>query len=306
MTARIAIQLKLFANLRDRLPPGTERGQARIDVAAGTTLQALIESLGIPPDQAAIVVVNGRTTVALSTPLSDDDTVSIFPPVAGGAAFRAELVQTGPQPGCLSLDPGTRVKTHLIRCYDAAGNLAWERSLYSQHDTRELLATDRAVIVGYDDRVVALDPATADERASYRIFLFDSFERIEGDRVLVKERGSCLLLDAAGQLIWERGGQEILGGALVHEGFVFLHWWGGSDVAGVRVPFLCLALDSGRVDLAGPPTPPEFDALASPEDIVGPRRKEGRAQLAQGARKLMETSPSPWVMAMWEHVKRVA
>lgn len=306
MTARIAIQLKLFANLRDRLPPGAERGQARIDVEAGTTLGALIESLGIPLDQAAIVVVNGRSTVAMSATLSDGDTVSIFPPVAGGAAFRAELIETGPQPACLSLDPGTRVKTHVIRCYDAAGALAWERSLYSQYDTRELLATDRALIVGYDDRVVALDPATADERASYRIFLFDSFERIEGERVLVKERGSCLLLDAAGQLIWEHGGQEILGGVLVHAGFVFLHWWGGSEVGGVKVPFTCLALETGRVDLAGPPTPPEFEELARPEDIVGPRKKEGRAELALGARRLLESNPSPWVQAMWEHVKRVA
>jgi molybdopterin synthase sulfur carrier subunit len=306
VTARIAIQLKLFANLRDKLPPGAERGQARIEIEAGTTLKALIESLGVPLEEAAIVVVNGRTTVSLDALVNEGDVVSIFPPVAGGSGFRAELIETGPQPDCLSLDPGTRVKTHVIRCYDAAGALAWERSLYSQYDTRELLTTDRAVIIGYDDRLVALDPENAAERHSYRLFLFDYFERVSGDRILAKERGSVLLLDASGAQLWEHGAQEILGGMLVHEGFVFLHFWGGSEVDGVRVPFLCLALDTGKPDLKGPPTAPDFEQLVSPADIVGPRQKEGRAELASGAKLLLETNPSPWVKAMWEHVQSVA
>lgn len=301
----IRVTVKLFANLRDRLPPGTERSGQMFELSDGSTLLALLEKLAIPADQAAIVVINGRTTLKLATALAEGDQVSIFPPVAGGSGWHAELAECDPQPQCPSLDPGTRVKTHIVRCHQD-GAVLWERSIYSQYDTRELKNAPQAVLLGYDDRVVSLDPATGAERTSYRLYLFDYFENVAPDRTLVKEKGSCLLLDRAGQLIWEHGRQEILSGVLVHAGHVFLHFWGGSEVAGLRVPFTCLALDTGAEDLAGPATAPDFEELSRPDDIVGPRQKEGRAALAAGARALAEQRPAPWTLAMWDHVKSVA
>ncbi len=69
------------------LPPGKERFRREIKVDDNTTVQQLIESFNITAEQAHIVLVNGffvcgddRTSKILVT----DDTVSIWPPVAGG------------------------------------------------------------------------------------------------------------------------------------------------------------------------------------------------------------------------------
>ena len=297
----ITVQVKLFAHLRDRSPTGAAAHSR--ELPDGATLSTLLEDLHITQAEAAIVVLNGRNTLQLATPLSPGDAVSIFPPVAGGSGWSAELVECAPQPDCLSLDPGTRIKTHLVRCRDASGALLWERSIYSQYDTRELKSVPEAILLGYDDRIVTLDPASGAERESFRIFLFDYFQDVGGERTLAKEKGSVLLLDRAGKLLWEHGSQEILAGMHLHERHVFLHFWNGSEVAGLRVPFLCLAVDTGQPDLQGPSTPPDFSELSRPEDIVGPRQKEGRAALAAGAKRLAEEHPSPWTRAMWDHVR---
>lgn len=302
----IHVTVKLFAKLRDRLPPGAERGGQRLELPDGATLGGLLDFLKIPADQAAMMVVNGKNTLQLTQGLAENDQVSIFPPIAGGAGFTAELVECEPQPDCASLDPGTRVKTHLVQGKDAAGAVAWRLSLYSQYDTRDLKNAPGAVILAYDDRIVVLDPATGHERASHRIYLFDYFESVSGDRTLVKEKGSALMFDANGALLWEHSRQEILAGLLVQGDHVFLHFWGGSEVAGVRVPYTCLNLATGAEDLAGPPTAPDFAELSRPDDIVGPRQKEGRPELAQGARLLAEKAPSPWTRAMWDHVRHLA
>lgn len=301
----IHVTVKLFAQLRDRLPAGAE-GNQRLELPEGSTLEGLLAHLAIPAAQAAILTVNGRNTLKLATPLTEGDNVSIFPPIAGGSGEVAELVECEPQPECLSLDPSTRVKTHIVRAHGSDGSVLWERSLYSQYDSRDLRNVAGAVILAYDDRVLILDPATGAERQAYRIYLFDYFEDIAGSRTLVKEKGSALLFGPSGELLWEHSRQEILSGLLVHGEHIFLHFWGGSEVAGIRVPFTCLRLDTGAEDLAGPATAPDFAELSRPDDIVGPRQKDGRPELAQGAERLAQAHPSAWTTAMWEHVRGVA
>ncbi|MBI3801968.1 MAG: MoaD/ThiS family protein [Deltaproteobacteria bacterium] len=47
-------------------------------------MEALIQQLKIPLAMAQLVLVNGEQTREFDRPLAEGDTVSIFPPVAGG------------------------------------------------------------------------------------------------------------------------------------------------------------------------------------------------------------------------------
>jgi len=79
------IEVKLFANLRKNLPPGSTGGKAQLTLEDGTTIQMLIDQLKIPVELAQMVLVNGEQTREFNRQLNEGDTVSIFPPVAGGA-----------------------------------------------------------------------------------------------------------------------------------------------------------------------------------------------------------------------------
>lgn len=78
------IEVKLFANLRKNLPPGSSGGKVQLTLEGGATIQTLIDQLKIPIELAQMVLVNGEQTREFDRPLADGDTVSIFPPVAGG------------------------------------------------------------------------------------------------------------------------------------------------------------------------------------------------------------------------------
>lgn len=82
------VRVRLFAGLRERLP-GARRGRGCVELAEGASLLDLIRQLGIPDRQAQMVLVNGeqaprREQDRAAYALSPDDTVSIFPPLAGG------------------------------------------------------------------------------------------------------------------------------------------------------------------------------------------------------------------------------
>ena len=82
------IQVRLFASLRDRFP-SDDHGRGEVELNEGATLADLIERLEIPDPLAQMVLINGlqeprnREERARRT-LEDGQTVSIFPPVAGG------------------------------------------------------------------------------------------------------------------------------------------------------------------------------------------------------------------------------
>lgn len=72
------IIVKLFATLRENREKIFE-----MEIHEGDTPYDVINSVGIPINDVAILMVNGRG-VELNTPLSDQDVLALFPPVGGG------------------------------------------------------------------------------------------------------------------------------------------------------------------------------------------------------------------------------
>ena len=82
------IHVRLFANLRDRFP-SIDRGRGEVELGEGSTLADLIERLEIPDPLAQMVLIDGlqeprSREERAKRVLEDGQTVSIFPPVAGG------------------------------------------------------------------------------------------------------------------------------------------------------------------------------------------------------------------------------
>lgn len=81
------IYIELYASLMSLLPPGKERFRREISVNEDITVQQLIEQFNIPEEQAHIVLINGHFVCGddrKTRKLVDNDTVAIWPPVAGG------------------------------------------------------------------------------------------------------------------------------------------------------------------------------------------------------------------------------
>ncbi len=75
---KMTIKVRLFATLR------TDRGkEVMVDGPEAMTCRHIINTLEIPEEEVAILLINGRDG-QLDTPLSPEDIVSIFPPVGGG------------------------------------------------------------------------------------------------------------------------------------------------------------------------------------------------------------------------------
>ena len=72
------VLVKLFANLRDN-----REKESFMDLSDGSTPRDVIESLGIPFEDVAIIMINGRRKEADEV-LLEDDVLAIFPPVGGG------------------------------------------------------------------------------------------------------------------------------------------------------------------------------------------------------------------------------
>jgi len=77
------IETKLFFDFAEYLPPGSKNRTAYIPLEEGTTVQGLLESLGLPPQMPKSILVNGVRADS-ETELQENDSVAIFPPMAGG------------------------------------------------------------------------------------------------------------------------------------------------------------------------------------------------------------------------------
>ncbi len=79
------IEIKLFATLKKLLPPDADGSTATLEVAEGLTVAGLIAQLQVPKELAHLVLVNGVNIEGdQSRILQEGDSVSVFPPVAGG------------------------------------------------------------------------------------------------------------------------------------------------------------------------------------------------------------------------------
>jgi molybdopterin converting factor small subunit len=77
------ITVKLFATFREYLPSDSVNAAFGVVVEEQRTVQELIKSLNLPGDIPKIVLINGRQT-EVDLQLHEGDTISIFPPLAGG------------------------------------------------------------------------------------------------------------------------------------------------------------------------------------------------------------------------------
>jgi sulfur-carrier protein len=87
------IEVALYATLAKYLPPDAQNRKASIEVRDGATVREVMNQLGIPQDFPNILLVNGRQAPEDAI-LKDGETLSIFPPLAGGSAA-ARPVLTG-------------------------------------------------------------------------------------------------------------------------------------------------------------------------------------------------------------------
>ena len=84
------IEVRLFANLAAFLPPHGRDGVAELEIPDGSTISDVTRRLGIPPDLARVVLVNGRDADN-DARLTPEDVVTIFPPLAGGSVRRGAV-----------------------------------------------------------------------------------------------------------------------------------------------------------------------------------------------------------------------
>lgn len=81
------MNIELYASLMSLLPPGKERFRREITVDDSSSVQQVIDRFNISAEQAHLVLLNGQFVnpdVRASTQISAGDTLSIWPPVAGG------------------------------------------------------------------------------------------------------------------------------------------------------------------------------------------------------------------------------
>ena len=82
------INIEFYASLMKYLPPGKHRFRREVRVEDGITLSKLIRQYHISDQEAHLVLVNGQFVNCGEDrdrrELVEGDTISIWPPVAGG------------------------------------------------------------------------------------------------------------------------------------------------------------------------------------------------------------------------------
>jgi sulfur-carrier protein len=81
--AKMQIEVRLFATLRRYMPEIKETGWIMTEMADGTTIADLMDTLKIPADEIKVVMRNFRQA-DLADHLSDGDRVAFIPAVGGG------------------------------------------------------------------------------------------------------------------------------------------------------------------------------------------------------------------------------
>ncbi|HSR09883.1 MAG TPA: MoaD/ThiS family protein [Thermodesulfobacteriota bacterium] len=77
------VEVKLFANFREFLPPESRNYTCALDLEEGATVARALAQLKIPESIPMITLVNGIHKT-FEDALSPNDILSVFPPVAGG------------------------------------------------------------------------------------------------------------------------------------------------------------------------------------------------------------------------------
>ena len=81
------INLKLFASLKRFMPQGHLNGEVAMEIPDGKPIEHILSDLNVPLEQCHLVIVNGvfiPREKRASTPMTEGDTLAVWPPVAGG------------------------------------------------------------------------------------------------------------------------------------------------------------------------------------------------------------------------------
>ena len=82
-TINMNLEVELFYDLVKYLPPGSKNRKCSISMEDGSTIQELVNKLGLPSEMPKIILVNGiRPQNGIK--LHEGDVIAIFPPIAGG------------------------------------------------------------------------------------------------------------------------------------------------------------------------------------------------------------------------------
>jgi len=79
----VTVTVKLFASLQQFLPAGSTSRQVKLDVTEGSNVGHVLTGLGVPKQNAHLIMINGQQA-GWDDVLNEGDTLSVFPPVAGG------------------------------------------------------------------------------------------------------------------------------------------------------------------------------------------------------------------------------
>jgi|WetSurMetagenome_2_1015567.scaffolds.fasta_scaffold826336_1 molybdopterin converting factor small subunit len=80
---KIRVKVKLFGTLRKYAPGYDQEKGLDVTLAEGETVQNLLDTLGIPEDEARLFFIGGAIK-KLTDRLHDGDEISLFLPMAGG------------------------------------------------------------------------------------------------------------------------------------------------------------------------------------------------------------------------------
>ena len=77
------IEVRLYATLREQAPQGANAGVFPLELPTGSTVEALLQQIGISAKKVHMRMVNG-VGVTDEHILKENDRVGLFPPVGGG------------------------------------------------------------------------------------------------------------------------------------------------------------------------------------------------------------------------------
>ncbi len=80
----INIEVQLYFDLANYLPAVAKDRKFSITLGEKSTIQNLLNKLGLPEDITKVILVNGIKPNSNEIQLQNDDVVAIFPPMAGG------------------------------------------------------------------------------------------------------------------------------------------------------------------------------------------------------------------------------
>jgi len=131
---RRRVEVRFYAELNDLLAPERRDRTVTVEVAEGTTVKDLAESLGIPHTEIDVILVNGES-VGFGHRLRDGDRVSVFPVFE--ALDVTPLVRLRPQP---LREPRFVLDVHLGRLARGLRLLGFDAWWSSDADDDELVA----------------------------------------------------------------------------------------------------------------------------------------------------------------------